>query len=564
MVVIPDSEITLLKSPLKLDNNNQITFANATAQYNYFNSLPKLTHSSFSYIRKDGLIRIPTHTTENDGLPTYEDLLEYNYCMYKNTHYKDKWFYAYITGVQYQNDGMSTVDIETDVFQSWQFNLNYMNSFIEREHVSDDTIGLHTIPEGLETGEYIINTAGKVETELDSCYICVGVTDLTKVAASVQGWSPLIYNNRIYGGIYSGLTYVLFADSEATSKFINKLTSTGFVDMISCIFMIPEKMTGVDYASTYANWPSIPYGDDTYFKCTTVTNYVGAKVIRNDIVLSSPTAIDGYTPKNNKCFVAPYNVLSITNNAGTQVEFHYEDFVNNSPLFYLYGSLVPSGTGKLFPVNYKKYSNDNYKKATFNWGINLAKYPMCSWNVDQYTNWQVTNGVNIFGHRFTATEKMAIGGLAHGIISSLGAGASFGESISGAGEGIGMIMNAVQENYRHSLESPTLEGQVGSGDIQFSSGEMSPTYYKMTVKNEYIKYIDNFFTMFGYKVNRLAVPNFKKRVYWDYIKTMNVNIEGNVPETDLNAIRNLFNNGCTFWHNPTYFLDYSQNNAIVS
>ena len=559
MVITPNSDIILLKSPLKLDHENQITFTDATAQYNYFNSLSKLSVNKATYQRKDGVIRFPTHTKENDGLPTYEDILKYNYCMYKNTNYSNKWFYAYVVDITYQNDGMTEVKIETDVFQTWQFDIVYMNSFIEREHVSDDTVGLHTIPEGLETGEYIINTAGKVETELDDCYICIGVT---KVPDNTP-YQPIIYNNRIYGSVYSGLTYVLFADSEACAKFINAYTSMGIVDAIACIFMIPEKMTGVDYATTYASWPTITQ-DGVSFKCTTVPNYLGAKVIRNDITLTSPTSIDGYTPRNNKCFVYPYNVLSITNNAGTQVEFHYEDFVNNTPLFYLYGSLVPSGTGKLFPVNYKKYQNANYTKATFNWGMNIAKYPMCSWNVDQYTNWQVTNGINIGGIRLTGSQAHGIGAFAEALLGAASLKASGGESFEQLGSGFGKMFGAVQENYRHSMDSPTLEGQTGSGDIQFASGEMSPTYYKMTIKNEYIKTIDDFFTMYGYKVNRLGTINIHKRSNWDFIKCSNVNLEGEIPENDLDKIRRLFNNGCTFWHTTDYYLDYSKTNSILT
>ena len=149
MVIVPDSDIILIKSPLKLDNYNQITFGSATAQYNYFYSLPKLEYDGCTYQRKDGVIRYAT----GEGL-RYEDLLQYNYCMYKNDSYKDKWFYAFITDIKYINDGMTEITIETDVFQTWQFNINYMNSFIEREHVSNDTIGVHTIPEGLETGEF--------------------------------------------------------------------------------------------------------------------------------------------------------------------------------------------------------------------------------------------------------------------------------------------------------------------------------------------------------------------------------------------------------------------------
>ena len=69
--------------------------------------------------------------------------------------------------------------------------------------------------------------------------------------------------------------------------------------------------------------------------------------------------------------------------------------------------------------------------------------------------------------------------------------------------------------------------------------------------------------MYGYKVNRLATPNIHKRSNWDYIKTIQVNIEGNVPEKDLDSIRSLFNNGCTFWHTTTHYLDYSQTNSIL-
>ena len=561
MVITPNSDIILLKSPLKLDHQNQITFSNATAQYNYFHGLTKLEVDEATYQRKDGAIRFPTHTELNDGLPTYEDLLKYNYCMYKNTNYSNKWFYAFVTDVTYVNDGMTLVKIETDVFQTWQFDIQYMNSFIEREHVSDDTVGAHTIPEGLETGEYIINTAGKVETDLDSCYICVGVTKVPSNTAM----QPVINNNRVYGGVFSGLTYLLFKEADQCAIFINDYTQRGWIDAVATIFMIPQDFTGVSYSSSTA-WQTVTDTVDSktfQFTFASVTNYASAKIIRTDITLSSPTTINGYSPRNNKCFTAPYNMLSISNNSGTQVEFHYEDFVNNTTTFYLYGTLVPSGSGKLFPVGYKKYRDLSYNEATFNWGINIGKYPMCSWNVDQYTNWQVTNGINIGGIRLSASEKMGIGGLLEGVLGAASIKSSGGESFEQMGSGIGKIFNAVQENYRHSLDSPTLEGQIGSGDIQYSSNQMSPTYYKMTIKYEYIKCIDDFFTMYGYKVNRLATPNIKKRSNWDYMKTSDINLEGEIPEQDLDKIRAMFNNGCTFWHTTQYYLDYSRTNSIV-
>ena len=137
IAVTPDSTIRLLKCPIKLDDHNQFTFNTVSAQTTYFQSLPYLESNNLTYIRKDGVIRVDT-----SGNLDYEDLLDYNYVMYKNTHYDSKWFYAYITDIEYKNDGCTEISIETDVFQTWYFEVTWQTSFIEREHcaVSEDLI----------------------------------------------------------------------------------------------------------------------------------------------------------------------------------------------------------------------------------------------------------------------------------------------------------------------------------------------------------------------------------------------------------------------------------------
>ena len=69
--------------------------------------------------------------------------------------------------------------------------------------------------------------------------------------------------------------------------------------------------------------------------------------------------------------------------------------------------------------------------------------------------------------------------------------------------------------------------------------------------------------MFGYKVNDTKIPNITGRSNWNYVKTVDINITGDFPQADLQEIKDMFNAGCTFWHNPSTFLDYSQNNPIV-
>ena len=76
--------------------------------------------------------------------------------------------------------------------------------------------------------------------------------------------------------------------------------------------------------------------------------------------------------------------------------------------------------------------------------------------------------------------------------------------------------------------------------------------------------VDDYFNCYGYKVNSLKTPNITGRVYWNYVKTVGCNVTANAPQEDIEEIRALFDRGITIWHNPSYFLDYTQNNMIVT
>lgn len=148
MAITPNTNVKLLKLPLHINNKNQLTFENKSAQSNYFLSLNALEIDNCTYQRKDNVIRFPDHI---------DNILQYNYCMYQNENYSDKWFYAYITNMRFINPNMTEISIKTDTWQTWQFDIKLMQSFIEREIVNknDDVAGRYIIPEGLELGETI-------------------------------------------------------------------------------------------------------------------------------------------------------------------------------------------------------------------------------------------------------------------------------------------------------------------------------------------------------------------------------------------------------------------------
>jgi hypothetical protein len=85
----------------------------------------------------------------------------------------------------------------------------------------------------------------------------------------------------------------------------------------------------------------------------------------------------------------------------------------------------------------------------------------------------------------------------------------------------------------------------------------------MSCRREYAVMIDSFFSMFGYKVNEVKVPNITGRSNWNFVKTKQCNVLGNIPQEDLDEIKAMFDSGITIWHKTAYFLDYSQNNPIV-
>lgn len=546
MAVTPDTEIRLVKCNLDLDDNNQINFTNATAQYNYFNGLTHTTITGASYQRKDNYIRYPDNI---------DNIIQYNYVMYKNTHYSSKWFYAYITKMEYENDNCTRVYIKTDVWQTWQFDLTFKKSFVEREHVntSNDTIGAHTVPEGLETGEFIINSNptyiahyGRNGTDDPStdCVVCLAVTNF----ATGNG-SP----RRVMNGIYNGCIYLITISTtmngiaDEVNTYINKYATEGKLNYIQSIFMVPRNMLSFPSGVTY--YSSEVIGGFAY-------NYIreNGSSFRfiDDVSISINSTINGYTPKNKKLFTREYNNILVSNQAGTDVVMAYEDFTSNTPKFTAVGSICPGCSVKLVPLNYKLLADSTTSKRCYDFGIPGPKYPVCSWSGDTFTNWLTQNGINL--------ALGVVGGVGAMVAAPFTGGSSL--VVAGAIAGGAMTVgSSIAQVYQHSVAPETTSGNVSVGDVTFSDGKSLFTVYQMCIRQEYAKIIDDFFTMYGYKVNSLKVPNLTGRSNWNYVKMINPNIEGYIPQEDLQEIKRLFSNGITIWHTTTHFLDYSQSNT---
>lgn len=545
-VITPDSDVILLKVPLEMDEKNQLTFANATAQYNYFYGLSgKKTFDKFTYQRKDGTITVPE---------LVDNLYGYNYVMYRNEGFSTKWFYAYITDMKFLSPNSTSITIKTDVWQTWQFDITRKACFVEREHVNDDTIGANTVPEGMDVGEYVINgTPTQLQPDKSvvdeqnhaitaEAMICFQVTETV---------GTISVGNQI-NRAFSGLYFMAVGSVTAARNLVKVYSNLGKADAIVSIFMAPTSFFAGAHVVT-----------DTFTSpAVTITIYspvdnAYATTLKDTTTLTTYSTLDGYTPRNNKLLTYPYNYLYVTNNVGADAVYHYEDFLSNTPKFYIGGALGQGCSIKLAPVNYKRHGSAQYPTENYTYALTGAKYPICAWNSDYYTNWLAQNAGNIQAK----------------ILSSTGSGLVMGTMFSGGnvamGVGMGFLnlaqsaISAYAEDAKAKIMPDEAHGNANCSDVNFAWRRYF-TAQNMCVRAEYARIIDDFFSEFGYKVNRVKIPNITGRTNWNYVKTIGCYIRADIPQDDVIEIQSMFDKGVTFWHNASTFGDYTQSNTIVS
>lgn len=126
MQTIPNSTLYLCKNvDLDPNYNYTIDFDNITAQANYFDSKIATEfeiNEGYSYVRDTQALKVQANV---------DDLLGINYLFYNNG---NKRYYAFITKKEYINPTCTSLTFKIDVLQSFMFNYEIDESFIEREH----------------------------------------------------------------------------------------------------------------------------------------------------------------------------------------------------------------------------------------------------------------------------------------------------------------------------------------------------------------------------------------------------------------------------------------------
>lgn len=519
MYIQPTTNIRVLHNvPLDTTYDHTIYFSNSSDQYSYFVGLQKYNLTNYTYQRvKKGVARV--------GIKA-DDLYDCNYMMFQNTSYGNKWFYAFITSVEFVNNECSEISFELDVMQTWFFDCKPDYCFVEREHTLTDVVGEHIEPETVATGEYIFNSYSQIARMTDMC-VCIAIVDTANAT-----------DGTLYDGIYGSAQLWVYdsTDVQGINGKVNEYVQKP--DAIIGMYMLPKIFIGNSIPSTHR----LTYGASAVK--TTVTL---AGVSTND-------TLDGYKPKNKKLYTYPYNFYHVDNASGSELTLRYEFFEHSTPVVEISGTVTQPVVAILRPCSYKGttgYSELGGYTTLNTESLQLNNYPMCSWNVDAYQAWVAQNSIPIALNTISSVGQMGIAG----------AYSTNPTGVIGSGI-IGQVSGLMSQFYQASIAADISKGNLNNGGGNVANHKQQFYGGRCSVTKEYAKMIDDYFTMFGYAVHRVKIPNRNSRPHWNYVKTIGATVTGSVPSDDMRKICSIYDNGITFWKKGSEVGQYQLDNTV--
>lgn len=557
MTFNPSSTIYLCNVPIDSTYKNQIYFATKLQQQSYFTQRVVKTFTNYLTVRKtlaDGSLVSSVKVDAN-----IDSLYNCNYMYYQNANHGTRFFYAFVKKLIYINEGTTEIVFETDVYQTWLFDVIIKPSYVVREHSETDEIGVNLVPEKFNFQDYVYQDA-VTDTTLDKWGYLIGCTENDTPESF---WEELFggSNNpailmKAYSGIHQGLFFYYFPPQGDGSfcKGIDEFLNTVLEKAGDCIVFacaIPEFSVS---ASTIGLGEEQVNGRYGYL-------HYSLNPAEKDITIADATvngSFEGYAPTNNKLFTSPFYKLIVTNHNGEQAEYNIEDFVHPDEItFTMYADISANPTVTLIPKNYKGIVK-NYDA-----GISISGFPQISLNTDTFKLWLAKNQYSV-GMSALAGVAQIVTGVAAVAAAPATGGASLGiagimgsSSVISGVQGVASTINGV---YQASKEPNSATPGGGKTNLLTAMKMNKFDYHIQTIRREHARTIDDFFTMYGYQTNKIKVPNLSSRPHFNYVQTVDINIVGGIPSDDMEILKHVYNSGVTLWKHTATVGDYSVDN----
>ena len=568
--VQPNSIIQLFKG-INLDNRymHTIYFASESAQNTWFTSKVVYTFQAQSYVRYTrNSVKIKADTT---------DIMDCTYMRFKNDRSVDKWFYAFINSVEYLNENTCLVTYEIDVMQTWFIQNGAIRPcYVLRQHVSDDTFGINLEPEPVGSDVYDCDEITYTSTDGALFGEYSLIINTTESPLDSQGnVRTSIYNNKLYNGTLITATNLSGTDAQIETALVN------VSDALQRILQ--------------GSWTSGDRPVEVVDMFTFPTKFTSYNVLSNThpITVTHAGSFDGYTPKNKKLFGYPYSYLQASTKDGSGCTYKWEYFdgmleTTHDVKFKAYGNPIGGGSIICYPETYNGV-NENLDAK-----LSITNFPKNPFNYDAYQAWIAAGGserlqreealTNVRG--VSALVKSAsnailsngVGGVAHAGISAANmsmnegipaanyAGMTGGvnQVVQGAANYVNTVADVIEAKNKIAYQWADAQYQpnqiVGSAtpNISVAMRVLDFYFFNVHVRNDELKRLDDFFSAYGYAINKVEQPNIKSRQYWNFIQTQGAVITGNMPSSSKDAIARIFDGGITFWHNGDQIGNYQQ------
>lgn len=490
----------------KVSLQNQPFFSSESEKLSWYLSHPHMTFENYSYQREvRQWIRVKASPME---------MRKFDMMAFQNAgDLAGKWIFCRIIDVEFINPMTSQVYFETDSMQTFIEDITFEECWVEREMVEDDWNGSlpsfnNLMPEGIESGEYKKHLLDETFGDL-----LEGGSDIVVLSAYDMSAEPN-YDIGKSGAFYYGLNK-LRMDAGGLEGLLSLYESKGRLDGIAGVWCVPKGFSGD--------------GSDPITKTVTL-----------------PADIDGYTPKNAKCFTGEFCTIELSNRQGDssfmRPEYLFES--GNTADFEIDGRFC-AGAGGLCckPL---KYAGNQINMSDF--GVYLPMDVQTCYVGNAFANWIGKNKAPLIveGLRNAAGVAGGAAMLASGITTAnpiaVGAGTKM---LSG---GMYNTLNSMTTLSQKSADPAAAHGQANGSAWGMATGNYGFSIYFTAPNAANIESVDNFFTVYGYRTCRAKKPNVDTRPFWNYVKCAPAIVSGPITSQDKQEIEAILNAGVTFWH----------------
>lgn len=563
--MIPSSTVRIGTVNFQLPSNtvNTMTFSSASAQASYFAGRCQRIMDDAVYIRPD--MNVVSFNADANSL------YGYNYMMFLNPD-RSKWWYAFITDIVYVNDGVCKVVFQIDDLQTWMFDYSLTECYVEREHIQNDEVGANILDEPVSTGElkYVSNDI------LDSGnHPSTGLTELVPIVFTAEepydngagGFAKRSASGGWNNAVYSGCGMYVFKSGilDDVNQFLYMMNAAGGGAAVSAIILFPLSLIP-------DNWNSGQNIFKQFQKAET-------KQVEWNPFIGSRNGIDGYVPRNAKLYTYPFNFCRVTNFRGAYHDYRFEFFADKETAsFNVRGTPDPAADILCQPKGYNGIDVNVEEQ------IPLGGLVQASWTYNSYQNWLAQNAGNNMlnlasgaammipaarGLAWGATNAGRLAGAKHAAsaktvadkVTFASASDLTGAEVAGAGAGAWALANVGANVFDASNAPDKVVGTVSNATMA-GIGYGTFGAFRMCVRKEFALLIDQFFDMYGYTTQEVKTPNRTGRRCWNYVKTRNAMMRGNVPADAMARINSLYDTGITFWHDDDIG-NYSRDNSPV-